>query len=37
MAFLQNARFVISVNHFDELPTDEGIEIVFAVRFNAGK
>ena len=37
MAFLQNAKFVISVNHFDELPIDEGIEIAFAGRSNAGK
>ena len=37
MAFLQNARFIISVNHFDELPIDEGIEIAFAGRSNAGK
>ena len=37
MAFLQNAEFVISVNHFDELPIDEGIEIAFAGRSNAGK
>ena len=37
MAFLQNAVFNISVNHFDELPNDEGIEIAFAGRSNAGK
>ena len=37
MAFLQNAKFIISVNHFDELPIDEGIEIAFAGRSNAGK
>ena len=37
MAFLQNAVFNISVNHFDELPKDEGIEIAFAGRSNAGK
>ena len=37
MAFLQNAVFNISINHFDELPNDEGIEIAFAGRSNAGK
>ena len=37
MAFLQNASFVISVNNFDELPDDKGIEIAFAGRSNAGK
>jgi GTP-binding protein len=37
MAFLQNAVFNISVNHFDELPIDKGIEIAFAGRSNAGK
>ncbi|MDC0183019.1 ribosome biogenesis GTP-binding protein YihA/YsxC [Nitrosomonadales bacterium] len=37
MAFLQNAVFNISVNHFNELPNDEGIEIAFAGRSNAGK
>ena len=37
MAFLQNAKFITSVNHFDELPIDKGIEIAFAGRSNAGK
>ncbi|HCK04506.1 MAG: YihA family ribosome biogenesis GTP-binding protein [Methylophilales bacterium] len=37
MALLQNAKFVISANHFNELPEDTGYEIAFAGRSNAGK
>jgi len=37
MSFLQNVSFVISTNHFDELPSDSGREIAFAGRSNAGK
>ena len=37
MPFLQNAKFTISVNNFNELPEDEGREIAFAGRSNAGK
>ena len=37
MALLQNAKFVISANHFNELPEDSGYEIAFAGRSNAGK
>ena len=37
MPFLQNAKFFISANHFNELPDDDGIEIAFAGRSNAGK
>jgi len=37
MSFLQNVSFVISTNHFDELPVDTGEEIAFAGRSNAGK
>jgi len=37
MALLQNAKFVISANHFNELPEDGGYEIAFAGRSNAGK
>ena len=37
MPFLQNAKFTISVNNFNELPVDAGVEIAFAGRSNAGK
>lgn len=37
MSILQNVSFVISTNHFDELPSDSGREIAFAGRSNAGK
>ena len=37
MSFLQNAKFTISVNNFNELPEDTGREIAFAGRSNAGK
>jgi GTP-binding protein len=37
MSILQNVSFVISTNHFDELPIDSGREIAFAGRSNAGK
>jgi len=37
MPFLQNAKFLISANHYNELPDDDGIEIAFAGRSNAGK
>lgn len=37
MSILQNVSFVISTNHFDELPSDSGKEIAFAGRSNAGK
>ena len=37
MPFLQNAKFTISVNNFNELPEDKGVEIAFAGRSNAGK
>jgi len=37
MSLLQKASFVISANHFNELPKDEGFEIAFAGRSNAGK
>ena len=37
MSFLQNVSFIISTNHFDELPSDSGREIAFAGRSNAGK
>ena len=37
MSFLQNAKFTISVNNFNELPDDTGREIAFAGRSNAGK
>ncbi len=37
MPFLQNAKFFISANHFNELTDDDGIEIAFAGRSNAGK
>ena len=37
MPFLQNAKFTISVNNFNELPEDVGVEIAFAGRSNAGK
>ena len=37
MALLQKAKFVISANHFNELPEDIGYEIAFAGRSNAGK
>ena len=37
MSFLQNVSFIISTNHFEELPVDIGKEIAFAGRSNAGK
>ena len=37
MCLLQNASFIISANHLNELPEDEGLEIAFAGRSNAGK
>ena len=37
MSFLQNTKFTISVNHFNELPEDTGREVAFAGRSNAGK
>ncbi len=37
MSLLQKASFIISANHFNELPKDEGFEIAFAGRSNAGK
>ena len=37
MSILQNVTFVISTNHFNELPVDSGKEIAFAGRSNAGK
>ncbi len=37
MSILQNVSFVISTNHFNELPVDSGKEIAFAGRSNAGK
>ena len=37
MSFLQNVSFIISTNHFDELPADIGREIAFAGRSNSGK
>ena len=30
MSFLQNVSFIISTNHFEELPVDIGKEIAFA-------
>ncbi len=33
----QNAEFLLSVNNFDQLPADKGIEVAFAGRSNAGK
>ena len=37
MSLLQNTSFVVSANHLNELPIDEGLEIAFAGRSNAGK
>ncbi len=37
MPFLQNAKFTISVNNWNEWPVDAGVEIAFAGRSNAGK
>jgi len=37
MSLLNNASFVISANHLNELPKDDGLEIAFAGRSNAGK
>ena len=31
------AEFVTSINEFKQLPADEGIEVAFAGRSNAGK
>ncbi len=33
----QQARFLKSVNHLDQLPPDTGLEVAFAGRSNAGK
>lgn len=33
----QNAKFLLSVNSFNRLPTDNAIEVAFAGRSNAGK
>ena len=37
MPLLQKAKFLTSANHINELPEDDGIEIAFAGRSNAGK
>ena len=37
MCLLQNASFIVSANHLNDLPEDEGLEIAFAGRSNAGK
>lgn len=33
----QNAKFILSVANLDQLPPDEGIEVAFVGRSNAGK
>ncbi len=33
----QNAQFLLSVAHLDQLPADQGIEVAFVGRSNAGK
>ncbi len=37
MPLLQKAKFLTSANHINELPEDDGLEIAFAGRSNAGK
>ena len=37
MPLLQKAKFITSANHINELPEDDGLEIAFAGRSNAGK
>jgi GTP-binding protein len=37
MPLLQKAKFLTSANHINELPEDNGLEIAFAGRSNAGK
>ena len=37
MPLLQKAKFLTSANHINELPKDDGLEIAFAGRSNAGK
>jgi len=35
--YYRTASFLISANHLEQLPTDEGAEVAFAGRSNAGK
>lgn len=37
MSLYPNARFLLSVNSLEQLPEDEGVEVAFAGRSNAGK